>query len=253
MIDALSARGRSLLARFLARPALLAFDLDGTLAPIEADPAHVRLRPSTADLFARLCSSRPCAVVTGRPRSSAVSLLRGTSPSLIVGSHGAEWPGERVPRRWHALVSAWRRDLARALSGVPGIRFEAKPAALSVHYRLAPDRRAARAAVEGAAAGLAGCRAARGLLVVNLTPADAPGKGRALERACLELGLERAVFVGDDAGDEEAFEVASLDVLGIRLGPPRSSRARLRLASQRRMDDLLAALLPKVRAGRARS
>ncbi|HEY3448873.1 MAG TPA: trehalose-phosphatase [Myxococcales bacterium] len=243
MIDAFTPRGLVLLGRFLSRPALLAFDLDGTLAPIRADPAAVEVRPETRRLLAALCAARPCAVVTGRPRRDALRLLRGTGLELVVGSHGAEWPGEPVPAKWRRQVASWRRALATALEGLPGVRFEAKPAALSVHYRRCRDRAAALRAIESAARLLPGCRLARGLLVVNLAPQGAPDKGAALRRAARELGLGRALYVGDDEGDEDAFAARGLEVLGVRIGRRRRSRAALCLSGQRRLDSLLSALL----------
>ncbi|MGC4117295.1 MAG: trehalose-phosphatase [Myxococcales bacterium] len=186
VMDALSGRGLALLQRFFSKPTLLAFDLDGTLAPICADPAAVALRPTTRRLLAELCAARPCAVITGRRRSAALGLLRGTGLALVVGSHGAEWPGEPIPAPWKRQIARWRRTLGTALEAFPGVRFEVKPAALSVHYRRCRDPRAALAAIEAAVVPLSDCRAARGLLVVNLAPRAAPDKGDALRRAARE-------------------------------------------------------------------
>jgi len=248
---ALSPRGLARLRRFLSRPALLALDLDGTLAPVRADPAGVALRASTLRLLAELCAARPCAVVTGRRRRDALRLLRGAGVALVVGSHGAEWPGEPVPLRWRRQVAGWRRALRASLAGLPGVRFEAKPAALSVHYRGCRDRAAALAAIEAAVRALGGCRSARGLLVVNLAPLDAPDKGAGLRRAARAFGLRRAVYVGDDEGDEDAFRAQGLEVLGVRVGaPPGGSGAALFLRAQREVDGLLAAALAAARSPR---
>ena len=77
----------------------------------------------------------------------------------------------------------------------------------------------------------------------NLAPARAPGKALALRRAARQLGCRHALFVGDDAGDEEAFAIPGLAVLGVRVGARGKTRAVQRLADQRGVDGLLRALL----------
>jgi len=244
--DVLSAEGRRTLEPFLCPRTLFAFDLDGTLAPIVAVPAKARLRARTRRLLTRLAAEHPCAIITGRSRASALRLLRGVPLALVIGSHGAEWPGEPVPLRWTRQVRAWHRTLARRLSGVRGLFFEQKPATLCVHFRRSHHRPAALTAIEAALAGLRGARSQLGLLVVNLSPAEAPGKAAALKRAAAALGCARAVYVGDDDGDEEAFVPGGLAVAGVRIGAQRPTRATLRLSDQKRVDDLLRALADQV-------
>ena len=222
---------------------LVAFDFDGTLAPIVAEPARARMRPCTRRLLARLAARVRCAVITGRSLRSARRLLKGVPLALIIGSHGAEWPGEPLPVRLREQVRLWRAVLSRRLAPVAGLFFEVKPAALSIHYRRSSDPAAALRAIEAAVASLPGCRATRGLLVVNLAPARAPGKALALRRAARQLGCRHALFVGDDAGDEEAFAIPGLAVLGVRVGARGKTRAVQRLADQRGVDGLLRALL----------
>src|SRR5215211_3468600 len=89
-------------AALATAPAGLLSDLDGTLAPIVADPAAARPLPAAVAALTRL--SRQLAlvgVVTGRAAADARRLL-GSDALLVIGNHGLEWlePGERdVPRQ----------------------------------------------------------------------------------------------------------------------------------------------------------
>jgi trehalose 6-phosphate phosphatase len=79
---------------------------------------------------------------------------------------------------------------------------------------------------------------------VNVVPRGAPHKGEALERARRLLACEKAIYVGDDDTDEDAFAAARPDrLLSVRIGSTRRSRARYRLKDQRQIDRFLRALL----------
>src|SRR5262245_48710538 len=58
--------GRAALATTLAGRPLLAFDFDGTLAPIIARPEESRVGDAVAERLARLATQRPVAVITDR-------------------------------------------------------------------------------------------------------------------------------------------------------------------------------------------
>jgi trehalose 6-phosphate phosphatase len=113
-----------------------------------------------------------------------------------------------------------------------------------VHYRRARHRRQALAAILNAADTLAEARTIAGELAVSVLPQEAPGKGAALERVRRALGCDKAIYVGDDETDEEAFAaLAPGCLLAIRIGVAGPSRARYRLKNQRQIDAFLKALL----------
>ena len=62
----LSARGEAALAALMRRRPLLAFDFDGTLAPIVARPEDARVPAAVAARLAVLALRLPVAIVTGR-------------------------------------------------------------------------------------------------------------------------------------------------------------------------------------------
>ncbi|MBC7781232.1 MAG: trehalose-phosphatase, partial [Proteobacteria bacterium] len=60
-----SIAGEAALVEVIARRPLLAFDFDGTLAPIVPDRAAAVMTPTTASLLARVAELYPCAVISG--------------------------------------------------------------------------------------------------------------------------------------------------------------------------------------------
>src|SRR5581483_12084952 len=68
----LAERHQPTLAGFASSNVLLGFDYDGTLAPIVADPAAARMRPSTRRLLASVARRYPSVVISGRARRDLV-------------------------------------------------------------------------------------------------------------------------------------------------------------------------------------
>jgi trehalose 6-phosphate phosphatase len=239
---ALSEESRATLAAFVERRVLLAFDFDGTLAPLVASRVGARMRPRTRRLFARLCLAYPCAVISGRSRSDLSRRLGASTPANVVGNHGIE-PDAGTPQ----LAESTRQAavlLGAALLGRPGIEIENKWFSLSIHYRHSRDRTGSEAAILDAVSRLPfPMRAVRGKCVVNVVPFGAPHKGDALLAMSSSSGTECAVFVGDDVTDEDIF---ALDrpgqLMSIRVGFSRRSAAGYFLRTQLEIDDLLAFL-----------
>lgn len=232
------------LAALARRGALLAFDFDGTLAPLVSDPAAAALPEATRARLARLAARRPCAVLSGRALPDLHGRLVGLPLVALVGNHGLEAEDGAGGHGVTGLVGAWRAALDERLAGEPGVVLEDKRLSLAVHYRAAPDPARAARAIRRAAADLRGARVYGGHAVVNVVPADGPHKGDAL-RALLEGRQPReALYVGDDETDEDAFGlVDELPLLGVRVGPAASTRARHVLPGQAAVDALLDVLL----------
>jgi trehalose 6-phosphate phosphatase len=230
------------LRRFASSRVLLAFDFDGTLAPIVAEPDRAAMRPATRQLLARAASRYPCVVITGRARADALRRLGGVGVTEVIGNHGIEaW---QAPARGLLAVQRWRPALLRHLAAVPGIVIEDKTFSVTVHYRRARDKKRARAAILRAASSLTGARMVPGKLVMNLLPSGSPDKGTALRKARTHCGCDAAVFVGDDTTDEDVFALLPADwLLTIRVGRRRGSLASFYIRDQRAIDDLLRALL----------
>ena len=234
----LSKPHRAILEQLACSRVLLGFDFDGTLAPIVSNPGAVSLRARTRRLFTLVAERYPCVVISGRVRSDVLARVDGIPVVEVIGSHGLE-PNDNV-RRVTALVRPWVRFLHERLDTLSGVIVEDKGLSVSVHYRKARQKQRASLAIWEAALALGSdVRIVSGKLTVDLLPDDAPHKGVALRR--LREGLaDTAVYVGDDATDEDVFEMDEPErLLSIRVGRDPASAAAYYLRTQSEVDDLL--------------
>lgn len=221
---------------------LLAFDFDGTLAPIVSDRDAAKMTPKTERLLARVAAAYPTAVISGRSRSDVGRRLGAARVKYVVGNHGLE-PGAKLPA-FEEQVDRARRALERALATEPGIEIEDKKYSLALHYRRARLKQGARDAIARAVATLDdGMRMIGGKAVVNIIPAGAPNKADALVHLRDKERADIAVYVGDDATDEDVFELDQPGrLVSIRVGASKSSSARYFLKNQSEVDEMLAKL-----------
>lgn len=238
----LSAEHREWLRQLAWADALLAFDFDGTLAPIVPDPAEAHPRPSTRELLVRLCEAYPCAVISGRGHADLAARLQGIPLHAVVGNHGLD---PRVsPSSLADAVASWRPALEALEAQHPGVLVEDKRFSIAVHYRKSREKKRALAAIRDAVARLGPHRAVYGNQVVNLLPPGAPNKGTALEALRARLHCDTALYVGDDTTDEDVFALDQPGrLLSIRVGRNPDSRAAFFVEDQRQVDALLEALL----------
>ncbi|WBB64038.1 trehalose-phosphatase [Streptomyces sp. WMMC500] len=215
--------GRAGLAALLADPeqALVAFDFDGTLAPIVPDPDAARAHPGAVPALARLAPRvGTVAVITGRPAAVAVRYggfagVAGLAHLRVLGHYGDEqWDAAtgtlRTPAP-HPGVAAVQAELPGVLETADAWRgtwIEDKGRAVAVHTRRAADPAKAADALRKPLDDLA---AAHGLVVepgrfvLELRP---PGmdKGRALTTLTRETGARTVLYAGDDLGDLAAYD-----------------------------------------------
>ncbi len=243
MIDLLGRRGAGILEALAGSACLLAFDFDGTLAPIVPDRHAAALSAITRSLLAQLSGLYPTAVISGRARSDVQARLRGTHVEHVIGNHGQEGPGAIVaaPR---ALARTHER-LLRALHGVRGVEIEDKRYSLSIHYRNAHDPRAALARIRAALEVLPrDLRTMSGHHVVNVLPAAAQHKGDALLHLWDALQPAAALYLGDDVTDEDVFALSGdHPLVAARVGRARRSAAPYFVGAQEDVDRLLERLI----------
>ena len=239
---ALSRESREVLRQFMASKVLLAFDFDGTLAPIVDVPARAHMRAVTRQLLRRIARLRPCVVLSGRSRAELRDRLAGTGLARLIGNHGAEpWAkGVPDPRR---RVARWKAVLAERLASLPGVGIEDKKFSLTVHYRHCRRKAAARGQILEATRVLPRIRVIDGKLAISIVADNAPGKGTALAAELKRRACTRALFVGDDETDEDVFaRSGELALFGIRVGRKLRSRAAYFLRNQEEVDELLRVL-----------
>lgn len=234
---ALSRSGRARIRAFVGSGAVLAFDFDGTLAPIRRDPRRVELSARTRAALVRLAALAPCVVLSGRTRADVGRRVRGVEFRAISGDHGHD--GGTPSAKTRARLDRYARRLRPIVAALRGTRLERKHHTLAVHWRTAADPTAASERILREVARLAPPRALIGKCVVELHASAVDHKGTALERICRSLGRGRALYVGDDTTDEDVFErPGQVEVLGIHVGHG-PTRASLRVDRQALVVELL--------------
>lgn len=237
--------GDAAIAQLLTRRPLLAFDFDGTLAPIVAAPTDARLSPAVASHLAALAKRAPVAVISGRSLADLRPRL-GFKPAFLIGNHGAEDADDPSatalrrsaldPLRLHLQQRSQNLDAA-------GVLVEDKGLSVALHHRLSPSQPTAHAAIEGVLADLPpGLQVFGGKQVVNLVPMGSPDKADALLSLVQRCGAGSALFVGDDVNDEPVFVRAPAHWLTLRVGHDARSRARFFLDSPTDVARLLGRL-----------
>jgi trehalose-phosphatase len=226
-------------ARRRAGVLFVGLDFDGTLAPIVADPGAAAALPEARAAVAALARRSDCrvGVLSGRALDDVRTRL-GIADVWYAGNHGFEIMGPGLPYRVHPGAQAARPALDRclrrlaALAALPGVSVEDKGLSASVHVRNVPSvdvAGRAAAAVRGACAAEAALRVTEGLEVLELRPALAWDKGRALRFLLEALRVPDGapvVFIGDDATDEDAFRALRGRGEGVIVGdPPRADTA----------------------------
>jgi trehalose 6-phosphate synthase/phosphatase len=220
------------LARWLAdRPVLALFlDFDGTLTPIVERPADAALSAEARAILEQADRSGHVETVVVSGRTLADVRERVGIPGLTyVGNHGLEIEGPGIRFR-HPESTRFVTALSRAAAALESLRVrggwvERKGLTLSWHTRSIPSGQ--RPAAEQAAASLLrrfGLHVTRGVFVIEGRPPVQWHKGSAVLHILVHRHGEawpsrvRALYVGDDTTDEDAFR--SLRGLGrsIRVG-----------------------------------
>lgn len=236
-----SSEGLVALAPYVAPDTLFAFDLDGTLAPIVEEYSAVQISEPVKTSLKRLIELAKVAVITGRSRKDALTIL-GMEPHLLVGNHGSEWPPQEGRRNWEhiGLCLNWKEHLQNDLCCTKGVEIEFKGESVSLHYRKADDRESALSRINAAIETLEPApRRIGGKFVVNLLPMEALTKGDALVAAMEMFGLHRAIFIGDDVTDEEVFKLDNRNIFGIHIGQDSQTAAQYYLKKQSALLGLL--------------
>jgi len=213
-----------------ARPLLVALDFDGTLAPLQDDPAASRILPEGVEVLSELAARAGVvlALVSGRAMADLHTLAQVPAGTYLIGSHGAERARvtqfgldrdvvELTHEQADRLAALGGRAAAVA-RGRDGVWVETKPTAVVVHTRLAEPADAQRAEAEALALGTElGVGTLHGKDVVELTVLAAD-KGTALQALRHELGAPVVLYAGDDVTDEHAFAALEPTDVTLKVG-----------------------------------
>lgn len=186
-------------------------DIDGVLAPIVPTPDMSEVSGELRDLLRRLSGCcRVVAGVSGRAAEDALRLV-GLKQIVYYGNHGFEVLGngrvEIIPEAipYKEKVEELERR-AREKLGPLGAFVEEKGITASVHYRNTSPEVGERCKEfvehEGERLGL---RITAGRGVIEARPPIRANKGTATRKVVEEYEPEKAMFMGDDATDLDAF------------------------------------------------
>jgi trehalose 6-phosphate phosphatase len=252
---ALSRAGLERLHEWLSHRPLLAFDIDGTLAPIVSRPWDARVPGAVQSDLAILSEWTVVAVVTGRAVADAKPML-GFTPRYLIGNNGAEGvPGyEAQALEFARICRSWIEQLCgpdEPWRSIPHLTLEDKTSTLAFHYRHAKHKDAVERLIEQRAQCLVPQPTLlEGKFVLNLMPPGAPQKGEAMPVLLRHSACDRAVYVGDDVSDEAVFRLRSPALLTVRIDRVRSSAAELYLKSQAEVPRFVGELARLARAER---
>ncbi len=190
---------------------LLAFDFDGTLAPIRDNPSEVQIDRAAAALLTETTHLEGVvvAIVSGRDADDLTARVDAPG-AYFISSHGLEIhaPGGVLVRDMPALSSELHSELGREIAA-SGLRLESKKHALALHWRGVPYEAIApvvemfrRWAKESH------LDVIEGRCVVE---ARRPGGGKeeALRWLARAVGAGRVVYAGDDITDFGALRFAA--------------------------------------------
>lgn len=239
--------GLAKLKSFSQKKLLLAFDFDGTLAPITNLPDRARLRKPTEGLLRRLAGSYPVAIVSGR----SVDDLKERVPvgfDAYIGNHGLEGlPVEAaLYLRAQKTSAQWAKKIIRLLAEnkIDDVLFENKLYSLALHFRRSRQPRRREEELLKLCGRLSPVpRILPGKFVINLIPPQLPNKGDALKTLIRLEDYEAAIYIGDDDTDEDVFRLHLENLLSISVGRRRHSGADFYVKDQTEVQRLLQTLL----------
>lgn len=246
--------GEAALAAVLRLHPLMAFDFDGTLAPIVARPDDARISQAVGPRLRALAARLPVAIITGRSVADVRERL-GFQPQFVIGNHGAEDSDDAACSARRSAALAGLRECLRAHAAelaAAGVTIEDKGLSIALHYRLSRERERAQVLIGELLTPLQdSLRVFGGKMVVNAMAADAPDKAHAVQSLLQRCGAAAAFFAGDDVNDESVFIAAPAHWLTLRIGRDDPlSRARFGLDGPQEVALLLERILVLLDAGR---
>ena len=238
---------------------LLMFDFDGTLVELAPTPLAAVLPAGRRELLAGL-ASRPdvtLAIVSGRRLADVRSKVGIEEGLYYAGTHGMEIEGGDASfvheglRHGRPGIASLRARAAAAVADLAGVVVEDKEYSFVLHTRqaAAPTKAEATRAVTEIVrpVELAGVvRLQPGSEMLEVLPSVSWNKGDAVRwiarRVSAPHRAVRAMYVGDDVTDEDAFAALPPGGIGVVVGT-RPSIAGFRLADPPAVEALLRMLV----------
>ncbi len=244
MIYLFSDEGLKLLESLCRKKTLFAFDFDGTLAAIVADPGRAQLNKTTISLLKQLGELAPLGIISGRSLPDLKSRLPSFNGYLI-GNHGLESSEQHQRQKdFYEICNKWKQQLQSYLNELNGVEIEDKNYSLTIHYRKSPQARLAKSIILYCVNKLCPLpHIIAGKYVINLIPDKAPLKGEALLKLLGESGAKAAFYIGDDDTDEAIFTLCNTKIFTVRVGIKQKSQAKFYLHRQTQINLLLKTII----------
>lgn len=187
---------------------VLFFDFDGTIAPVQDDPAQVRPLPELVTAIRALAEVVKVVIVSARPVEFLQEQLTGLGPVDLYGLYGLEHKhsgGETVTEPaalpWVAPMAELAERARRELP--PASLVEYKRLSVALHFRTAPQLAETVESWGRGEAERLGLRVQSGRMVIELKPPVDRDKGMVIEQVARSAGC--AWYFGDDVSDIKAF------------------------------------------------
>lgn len=206
-----------------AEKLLVVSDFDGTLAGFSPDIYAVPVNLDSVAALTRLAGlpDTHVALLTGRHLEGLARVCPLRDPVVLAGSHGSESAEHAVALtgEMRAKLDAVEEQLAEFASH-PRTYIEFKPFQRVAHAAAlaATDQTTADALLEKVmAVEVPGVRVTRGKNIVEFSVSDAT-KGTWLAAEIARVQPTVALFIGDDATDEDGFRVLRAGDVGVKVG-----------------------------------
>lgn len=230
----------------------LFLDFDGTLVPIQKDPAQCVLAEGIKEQLKSLAGSdrRYISILSGRSLSDIKSMV-GIRNICYGGNHGLVIFGSDMtyvhPKALSAKPSVDKaaRMLSKEIAGIKGAWIERKKFTASLHYRSVRKRdvplvKKAFYKIVSEFSGDRRLAVIKGKKVLELAPDASWSKGSAVLYILNKLKDKYLpVYVGDDWTDETAFRALNKKGITVRVGKSAKTTANYYLKSQREVSEFL--------------
>jgi trehalose-phosphatase len=236
---------------------LLFLDYDGTLTPILENPDKAFISKQTRNLLEKLSANPACmvAIVTGRAAKDIKGKI-GIKNIIYASNHGLQIQGPKIsftaplPADFRKVLRKIKSRLKKALRSVKGLLLEDKGVTLGVHYRLVNNQYVSFVVwtllkITTPYIHKKEIVVDFGKKVFEIKPPIDWNKGSAIlwllnkhKSAFLDRPI-LPIYIGDDATDEDAFNVIKDKGLTIFAGHPKTSHAKYYLKNTREVFKFL--------------
>jgi trehalose-phosphatase len=215
---------------------LLFLDYDGTLVPIKKRPELALLPASKKKILRDLSEQYFLAIVTGRALKDIKTMLR-IGRAAYIGNHGLEifyqgkyWVHPKAEKISFTLKNILKK-LQTKLRPLQGAWIEDKTLTASIHYRsMLADKKSIlkNMVAEEIVAAQDLLKCTEGKKVFEIRPNIDWNKGRGICKLLQWITVPAnsvKIYVGDDATDEDAFQVFNKGDIIIRVGKKKKTHA----------------------------